>query len=200
VRRFALLMMTIGMLGGVASMARADEKARPPERVSSFQRGTFAVMRTPAIRSVPTNLKRLAVSPGFGARFGINPALARVAVAPDRHADRWYVVPSATGLCLVSGYGGTCQTDAAAARGKLWVQAIPSYGHDPASPLPPAGISIESRVVGVVSLGTTAVTASTKSGETVTGAIAGGLFAISGSDITALQLVRAPLVVPVFSG
>jgi hypothetical protein len=199
VRRFAL-MMTIGILGGMVLAAGAYAKARPPERVSSFQRGTFAVMGQPAVRSVPSNLRSLARTQGFGARFGINPALARVAGAPDRQADRWYVVPSATGLCLITGLGGTCQTDAAAARGKLWVQLIPPYGHDPASPLPPAGVSIESRVVGVVPLGTTGVTATTKSGETVTGVIAGGLFAVSGSNLAALQFVRASLVAPVYSG
>jgi hypothetical protein len=94
----------------------------------------------------------------------------------------------------------TCQTDSDAAKGKLWLQFVKSVSNSPASPLPPAGAAIPSRVVGLAPLGTTAVTATTKSGATVTGAVARGMFAISGDSMVELQLVRAPLLLSVFSG
>jgi hypothetical protein len=202
-RRSVLMATTVALVGGIAQSAHAAAPANPPRpaaQLSSFEGGTFAVLAKAAVKPVPKFVQRLAKT-RFGTRYGVNPALARLAVAPDSDAAHpWYVVPGATGLCLIAKTGYTCQTDAGAAAGKLWLQLIPPYGNDPSSPLPPPEVGIQSRVVGVTPRGVTGITAATKSGAVVTGLVAGGMYAISGLDMTTLQLVRSPLGVPVFSG
>jgi hypothetical protein len=122
-------------------------------------------------------------------------------LAPDGTSrQKWYIIPARKGVCLLRLGAAGCVPFDAALRGRLLLQLIKPYGNSPDSPLPPAGVPMSSRVVGVAPLGTTGVTASTKSGQTIIGSLRGGMFAISGADMTGISLTRDPLAVPVLSG
>jgi hypothetical protein len=173
-------------------------KRRPPTAVSKLQKATVPALRQAPVKRAPAFLRRWSV-PLRRAGFFANPRLARAVVPPGR-SQPWYVIPADGAVCLVSDQrGGTCAWDREVRQGKLWLAMIDPVG---ASPLPAAGAPVPATVVGVAPQGVTAVTASTESGASVTGAVKDGMFGVAATDVTALRLHRTPIAVaiPDFNG
>jgi hypothetical protein len=139
-----------------------------------------------------------ATVPFVARHFAPNPALTRALVVPGQDAAHpWFVTVGINSLCLISGGVGTCNSEAHALAGNLWLQLIKPFGNSPDSPLPPAGTPTPSTIVGLAPEGTVGVMATTKAGETPAAALANGMFSITATDITGLQFQRRPIAVPI---
>jgi hypothetical protein len=190
-------------LFAAASTTAPVEAAHTPATFTPFERAALPALAAPATdpAALPKQIREFGKRPGMGLRWGANSKETRTVLAPDGTSrQKWYIIPARRGMCLLRMGAAGCVPFDAALQGRLYLQLIKPYGNSPESPLPPAGVPMPSRVVGVAPLGTTGVTASTKSGQTITGALRDGMFAISGADMTGVLLSRDPLAVPVVGG
>ncbi|WP_324903935.1 hypothetical protein [Baekduia sp.] len=184
-------------------MAAPTFAAQAPATFTPFERAALPALAAPAANpsTLPKQIREFGKRPGMGLWLGANSREARTVLAPDgTNHQKWYIIPARGKICLLRLGAAGCVSFAAALEGRLYLQFIKPYGNSPESPLPPAGVPMPSRVVGVAPRGITGVTASTRSGQTITGAVRDGMFAISGADMTGIVLTRDPLAVPVFSG
>jgi hypothetical protein len=176
--------------------------AQAPATVTPFERAALPALAAPVAnpKTLPKQIREFGKRAGIGLRWGANSREARTVLAPDgTNHQKWYIIPARKGICLLRLGAAGCAPFAAALQGQLSLQFIKPYGNSPESPLPPAGVPMPSRVVGIAPLGATGVTASTKSGQTITGTLRNGMFAISGTDMTRISLTRDPLTIPVLS-
>jgi hypothetical protein len=183
------------------SVADARPSApKPPTTISAERAALIPALREPASASVPHLASVIADYPEIRARYALNPALTRSLPVPGSiSSSRWYVVPGRGALCLLHG-AFTCQSDAGVRAGRLWLEAVKPVG---LAPVPPPGSPVPSTIVGVAPEGIVGVSAVTLSGDTPSGSVAHGLFAIRGTDITGLQLLRGPalsVVIPAVPG
>jgi hypothetical protein len=181
---------------GAAPSAAA---ARPAATFTALERAAFPAVHGPAAKALPKQIRNWDRKP-IGVKYGANPLAARAVMAPDGSAHQmWYIIPARRGICLARLGAGTCQTFAGALAGHLWMQAIQPSNTSTTTPAP-EGLPVLSRVVGLTPVGVTGVTATTKSGTTVSAVIRNGMFALSGSDMTSVAMSREPLTSPLFSG
>lgn len=184
---------------GAMSLPGIGSARAAPARFTAFERAAFPALAGRAASDLPGQVQRFGTR-GLGRVHGANPREARAVLAPDGSAHQmWYILPARGGMCLLRLGAAVCGPAKGALLGSLFLQAIQPYGNSPESPLPPQGAPVTSRIVGIAPRGTTGVTATTKSGQTIAGVVRRGMYAVSGADITSVVLTRDPLVVPVFS-